>query len=58
MSYTNSLSRTASWVIVSLETEKPVLETFSKAIAEAINQQKYQAVPILEWLQSLNKGTK
>jgi hypothetical protein len=49
-----SLFRTASWVIVDLSTGKGVFETFNEKTAKAINQKKYKAVPILEWLQSLN----
>ena len=55
MSYTQSLTRTASWVIVDLDTGKPVLETYCATLIVKINKQRYQAVPILEWLQSLNK---
>jgi hypothetical protein len=53
--YTQSLSKTASWVIVDLLSNQPVLETFSKQVADAINTNRYKAVPILEWLQSLNR---
>lgn len=55
MSHTQSLTRTASWVIVNIETGKPVFETYCAAFADTINKQRYKAVPILEWLQSLNK---
>jgi hypothetical protein len=47
--------RTASWVIVNIATGQPVFETFNANTAKAVNTRLYQAVPILEWLQSLNK---
>lgn len=47
--------QTASWVIVDKATGKALLETFSPRVAEAINTARYKAVPILEWLQSLNR---
>lgn len=50
----NSLTRTASWVIVNKETGKPVFETFNQNTAKAINTRLYKAIPILQWLQSLN----
>ena len=49
-----TLTKTASWVIINKETNKAVMETFDRKIAAAINQDKYRAVPILEYLQSLN----
>ena len=50
-----SLHKTASWVIVNKATNYPVFETFNENTAKAVNQRLYRAVPILEWLQSLNK---
>jgi len=47
--------KTASWVIVNLETGKPLFETFEERTAKSINKEKYKAVPIHEWLVSLNK---
>lgn len=54
--YTNSLQRTASWVIVDKLTGHAVMETFDQKKIDALNTAKYKAVPILEYLQSLNKG--
>jgi hypothetical protein len=55
MAYTNSLNRTASWVIVELSTGEVVFETFNEALAtKHLNTSKFKAVPILEWLQGLN----
>ena len=50
----SSLLTTSSWVIVHKDSNKAVIETFSKSVANAINQDKYKAVPILAYLQSLN----
>lgn len=50
-----SLQRTTSWVIVNKATNYPVFETFNENTAKAINERIYKAVPILEWLQSINK---
>ncbi len=50
--------KTASWVIVNKETGKAVFETFEEKTANAINKEKYKAVPILEYLQNLNKEIK
>lgn len=46
---------TASWVIVSKETGKAVLETFSESVADRVNRDAYHVVPILNYLQGLNK---
>jgi hypothetical protein len=54
----SSLNHTASWVIVNKETKKPIFETFCIEFANTINTKKYQAIPILEYLQSLNTGSK
>jgi hypothetical protein len=51
-----SLKTTASWVIVDNETNKPLFETFSKKIANSINKDRYKSIPILEYLQNLNRG--
>jgi hypothetical protein len=55
VAYTQSLTRTASWVIINKETNEAVLETFNEQAVQALNTVKYKAVPILEYLQSLNK---
>lgn len=47
--------KTASWVIVNKATGFAIFETFNENTAKAINTQLYKAVPILEYLQSLNK---
>jgi hypothetical protein len=47
--------KTASWVIVNRATGAAIFETFNEKTARAINAQLYRAVPILEYLQGLNK---
>lgn len=46
--------KTASWVVVSKETGEAVLETFDPRIQDVLNTEKYDAVPILDYLASLN----
>lgn len=51
--------KTASWVIVDNITNNAVAETFNKQTAESIDKSdNYHAVPILEWLVSLNRQIK
>lgn len=47
--------RTASWVIKERESGTVILETFDKKSVERLNTKKYEAVPIYEYLASLNK---
>lgn len=54
----SSLRETASWVIVRLDDGKPVFETFCYEFADTINKARYKAVPILEYLQTLNANIK
>jgi hypothetical protein len=51
---TNSLSRTASWAVRDKATGEVVMETFDKKKADALNTEKYEAVPIAEHLASLS----
>lgn len=44
----------ASWVIIEKSSGKAVRETFTKKVADAINKDKYKAVPIQEYLGGLN----
>jgi len=48
--------QTASWVIVNIQTNYPVFETFNPNTAAAVNPRLYRAVPIAEWLASFNKS--
>ena len=43
-----------SWVAVSRATGEAVLETFEHRTAEAINQDRYEVITILQWLVRLN----
>lgn len=47
---------TASWVIKRKETGEVIAETFLKNVVDAINTNKYEAVPIRDYLAGLNKG--
>jgi hypothetical protein len=47
-----------SWVVVSRATGKPVLETFERRTAEAINQSAYEVLTALQWLVRLNRSIK
>lgn len=46
---------TTSWVIVRKSDKQPALETFSEKVKNAINTEKYTAVPIMEYLKGLNE---
>lgn len=50
--------KTASWIIVSRATGKAVLETFNPRIAAAVNRARYDVLPVLEYLQNLNRALK
>ena len=52
---TNSLQRTASWVIKNKKTGEVVMETFDRKKVDALNTQKYVAVPIVEHLASIGR---
>lgn len=45
----------ASWVVVSKATGQAVLETFEKKTADAINRDKYDVIPVQQYLASLNR---
>jgi hypothetical protein len=51
-----SSSKPASWVIVEKATGKAVLETFNPKVVANLNTAKYKAVPIGEYLGSLNRA--
>ena len=46
--------RTASWVIVERGSRKAIFETFDPSLVECVNTDRYEAVPILEYLQEAN----
>lgn len=43
-----------SWIIVSRMTGKPVLETFERSTAEAINKSAYEVLTASQWLVRFN----
>ena len=47
-----------SWIIVSKATGRAVLETFSQAVADAVNREKYEVWSAYEYLVDLNKRIK
>lgn len=47
---------TTSWVIREKSTSQVILETFDRAKVDALNTARYEAVPILEYLSSLNSS--
>jgi len=46
-----------SWVICDRQTGSAVFETFRRCVAEAINTDRYEVVPIGEYLARINKST-
>lgn len=49
-----SLDRIASWILRNRHTKAVVCETFNPVDVMRLNTAKYEAVPILEYLQELN----
>ena len=47
-----------SWVIVSHATGLPVLETYDRATAEAINRDRYEVLTTYVWLARFNRSIK
>jgi hypothetical protein len=45
---------TTSWIIREKATGLVLFETFNRSLVSALNTQKYEAVPIFEYLVSLN----
>lgn len=45
---------TASWVVRDKQSGKVILETYEKRVVDALNTERYEAVPIIEHLASLN----
>lgn len=48
--------KTASWIIVRRDDGKAVLETFSNRVASAINLERYEVLPALEYLGRFNRA--
>ena len=49
---------TASWVIRYKESKEVVCETFNPKLVAALNTDRYEAVPILDYLVELNNSPK
>jgi hypothetical protein len=47
-----------SWVAVDRNTGEAVFETFSRNVAEKINQQRYEVLTALQWLCRFNESVK
>lgn len=58
MEHTNSLSRTASWVIREKVSKAVLFETYNRMIVDRLNTEKYEAVPILQYLQEFNQSVR
>lgn len=43
-----------SWIVVSKASGQPVLETFSRDVAECVNQGAYRVVTAMQWLGEFN----
>ena len=54
----SSLSTTSSWVVVRISDNQPILETFNPEVVSALNMEKYKAIPIYDWLASINRRIK
>ena len=54
----SSLEQTASWVIREKHTGRAVFETFDSGCLEVVKDTKFEAVPILLYLQELNRKIK
>lgn len=52
------MRRDASFVIVRKADGQAIMETFSARVAERVNKSKYEAVPILDYLERLNAKIK
>ena len=53
-----SLHRTASWVLRDKTTKVVVCETFDKRVVDRLNADKYEAVPILQYLGEINAAVR
>lgn len=51
-----SLNRIASWVLRNKATKEVICETFNARHLMHLNTAKYEAVPILEYLQEVNRS--
>lgn len=54
----SDLQRIASWVLRNKTTKEVICETFNPLHLAHLNAEKYEAVPILEYLQEINRSVK
>jgi hypothetical protein len=54
----DKMSKTTSWIIIKKETNEILFETYNSVMLKKINKEKYKAVPIIEYLNDLNKKIK
>ena len=47
-----------SWVIVARDNGQPVLETYERKTAEAVNQDRYEVITALQWLVRFDKSSR
>ena len=47
-----------SWVAVSRATGLPVLETYSRTVVEALNQDRYEVLTAAQWLGRFNAAVR
>lgn len=48
--------RCNSWIVVDRATGRPVLETYNRATASAINQARYEVLTAYAWLVRFNRS--
>jgi hypothetical protein len=48
----------ASYIIREKDTKRVLFETFNKTVVNRLNLEKYEAIPILEYLEKLNSDIK
>ncbi len=49
---------TASWIIRNKVTKQVVMETYRLDLLERLNTEKYEAIPVQQYLGSINGGSK
>lgn len=58
MDTNENIEESPSWVIREKVSKKVILETFNIKIVKALNKTKYEAIPILKYLQEFNLQVK
>jgi hypothetical protein len=53
-----SASKDASWVIVKRGTNEAVIEIYDERLIDLINREKYEIIPIHDYLTYINKSFK